>query len=230
LESLSSSIEEYKTEIAANQKEKQILFQNISHELKTPITNIRSYAEGLEDGMFAPSEIPGASKVIQEEAARLLGSLNQVMELNRLNYHKEEKVSPSVNSVDLSVIISTIKNEIKVTNPGVEIVSDYDCSKVNGDSSSWNTIIKNIFSNNIRHGATKISITGTCHRLMIENNGESIPEELLHRLFTPFVKGEKGSYGLGLSIIKTALELNGYSITIENISKGVRYLITKNSK
>jgi len=227
---LDGAIADYQKELAGNEKEKQELFQNISHELKTPITTIQSYAEGIEDGLFKGKDLKKATMVIQAETKKLLGSLNQIMELNRLSYQKQQELPQSDQTTDLSALLTKITEGYARKYPSVTFDIHLTEPSYHGEEKTWTTILINIFENNIRHGAKNIAIRGDSEKLSISNDGESIPEELLKRLFTPFVKGEKGSYGLGLTIIRSALELNGYSIEIQNLDPGVLYLIKAQKK
>ena len=59
------------------------------------------------------------------------------------------------------------------------------------------------------------------------NYGENIDEDFLAGIFTPFRKGIKGEFGLGLSIVKKTLNMIGYDIVIKNDKKGVSFIITK---
>ena len=224
INNLDNAIADYQKEIAGNEKDKQELFQNISHELKTPITTIQSYAEGIEDGVFKGKDLKKATMVIQAETKKLLGSLNQIMELNRLSYQKQQ-LPETGKTTNLLVLLNKIIEGYARKNPDVAFKISLADPTYLGEEKTWTTIMTNIFENNIRHGAKTIVIEGDNQNLSVSNDGENIPEDLLKRLFTPFVKGEKGSYGLGLTIIKAALELNGYSIEIQNLSKGVLYHI-----
>jgi len=230
IEKLDGAIGEYQKEISKNEKDKQALFQNISHELKTPITTIQSYAEGIEDGMFMGKDLKKATHVIQDETKKLLGSLNQIMELNRLSYQKQQEVPDNKKTTDLKTLIPRLIEDYKQKYPSVTFKVNLADTVYFGEEKTWLTVLTNIFENNIRHVAKNIVISGEKTTLSISNDGEKIPEDLLGRLFTPFVKGEKGSYGLGLTIIKSALELNGYSIEIKNLDQGVVYRIQRRKK
>ena len=59
------------------------------------------------------------------------------------------------------------------------------------------------------------------------NDGDNIEDSLLDGIFTPFRKGIKGEFGLGLSIVKKTLNLMGYDIIIKNEKIGVSFIITK---
>ena len=99
--------------------------------------------------------------------------------------------------------------------------------KYYGTEEHWETILDNILSNFCRYAKTTIKITAKQNKLILYNDGENIADDLLEGIFTPFRKGIKGEFGLGLSIVKKTLNLIGYDIVIKNQKKGVVFIITK---
>ena len=82
----------------------------------------------------------------------------------------------------------------------------------------------------MRYAKKEIKITAKQNKLILYNDGESIDEDFLEAIFTPFRKGIKGEFGLGLSIVKKTLNVMGYDISIKNETKGVSFIITKKGK
>ena len=79
----------------------------------------------------------------------------------------------------------------------------------------------------MRYAYTTIKITAKQNKLILYNDGDNIDNELLEGIFTPFRKGIKGEFGLGLSIVKKTLNIMNYDISIKNEKKGVSFIITK---
>ena len=77
----------------------------------------------------------------------------------------------------------------------------------------------------MRYTKTTIKITAKQNKLVLYNDGDNIEDELLEAIFTPYRKGIKGEFGLGLSIVKKTLHLLDYDIMIENVKDGVRFII-----
>ena len=96
-----------------------------------------------------------------------------------------------------------------------------------GSYENWETILDNLLSNFMRYAKTKIKITLRQNKLILYNDGEGIDKDFLEVIFTPFRKGIKGEFGLGLSIVKKTLNMMNYDITIRNEKKGVSFIITK---
>lgn len=82
----------------------------------------------------------------------------------------------------------------------------------------------------MRYAKTEIKITLKQNRIVLFNDGEKIDEDFLDVIFTPYRKGIKGEYGLGLSIVKKTLNIINYDIKIKNNKKGVSFIIYKKSK
>lgn len=218
---------DYEKEISETEKDKQVLFQSISHELKTPIAAIQSYAEAIEDGLLSSEQVIDSSKIIQEKTKVLLEMVNQIMQLNRVSYLQNHRTPEQEASlINISDVLFQVMNRYQQLHPDVAFDAHLEPMLFRGEASTWKTVLGNIFDNNIRHGATKIKLTIEDDFLQIDNDGELIPEELLKQLFTPFMKGEKGSFGLGLTIIQKALLPYKYDIRIDNIDHGVRYTIS----
>ena len=81
----------------------------------------------------------------------------------------------------------------------------------------------------MRYATTTIKITVKSNKIILYNDGENIDDKFLEGIFTPFRKGIKGEFGLGLSIVKKALNMMHYDIVIKNEKKGVSFIITKES-
>ena len=103
-------------------------------------------------------------------------------------------------------------------------------SKYYGSVENWETILDNLLSNFMRYAKTEIKITAKQNKLILYNDGEQIDNDFLEVIFTPFRKGIKGEFGLGLSIVKKTLNIMGYDITIKNEKKGVSFIITCKKK
>ncbi len=80
----------------------------------------------------------------------------------------------------------------------------------------------------MRYAEKTIKITAKQNKLILYNDGSNIDNNLLEGIFTPFRKGIKGEFGLGLSIVKKTLNIIGYNIVIKNEKKGVSFIITRN--
>ena len=202
---------------------KNQMYQNISHDFKTPITVMKSYIEASEDGIQTKDE---ALRIIKEQLEKLEIKVHSLLYLNKLNYLKTE-LDNLDDEYDVSIIIKSSISKFKVSRPDVEFVLDIDkkCKMFRGSADMWEAIIDNILNNFIRYARKKIKITVRNNKIILYNDGENIDENVLNNIFTPYEKGIKGVFGLGLSIVKKTLHLLNYDISIENVKKGVKFII-----
>ena len=128
---------------------------------------------------------------------------------------------------DVSQCIYAAVQKFKMSRPDVEfeVVIDKKATIFRGSANMWEAIIDNILSNFMRYAKNKIKITVKNKKIILYNDGENINENVLNNIFTPYEKGVKGVFGLGLSIVKKTLHLLDYDIMIENVKDGVRFII-----
>ncbi|MFA5560173.1 MAG: HAMP domain-containing sensor histidine kinase [Acholeplasmataceae bacterium] len=214
---LARTVEKMRQEIADNEKIKQEMLQNISHDFKTPIAVIKSYAEAISDGVGEGNE----SDVIIKQAEMLNQKVKQLLELNKLEYLKRTEDFEDVRVKD--VIENIVDNQKYRTN--IEFILDLDQSQYYGVKDNFYTAFSNIIDNAIRYAKTKIVITLKQRKLTFFNDGEHIAERFTKEAFKPYEKGQKGQFGLGMSIVQKTLNHFNLSIKVENIEDGVLFII-----
>lgn len=220
---LATSIEDMRISLKAQEEYKNNMYQNISHDFKTPLTVIKSYVEAVEDGV---EEKDKALSVIKEQTDKLEKKVYSLLYLNKLEYLKEKK-QDTYSEIDISEVINNSIEKFKHHRKDVKITASIDKSKFTGTYDLWETIIDNILNNFIRYANKEIKITVKNNKIVLYNDGPNIDEELKENVFNPFKKGIKGQFGLGLSIVKKTLALLNYDISIENNKKGVSFIIKK---
>ena len=217
---LSRSIEEMRIEIGTSEQTKQEMLQNLSHDFKTPIAVIKSYAEALEDGMAGKEAI----KIIILQADLLKKKVNRLLQYNSLEYLNHDN---EFESIDMKELINEVVQNYKYqTNLNIETNLD-DNIIFMGYRENWHTVIDNIVDNAKRYAKTKIKIVLKPNRLRIYNDGEHIDEQFLNSIFKPYEKGSKGEFGLGMSIVKKTVDFFGYNLEVVNEEVGVSFIISK---
>lgn len=220
---LSRAVEEMRKEIQANEKTKQEMLQNISHDFKTPIAVIKSYAEAQQDGM-ADEE---SSKIIINQAELLKKKVNRLLQYNSLEYLNKDKEFEDIDMKQLILEVletykyqTTIKFELDLT----------EDIYFKGYKENYYTIIDNILDNARRYAKSIIKIILKKDRLRIYNDGEPIDEQFLKYDFKPYEKGSKGEFGLGMSIVQKTVDFFGMELIVVNEDVGVSFIITKPQK
>lgn len=218
ISNLSKTIEEMRKEIFTNEKTKQEILQNVSHDFKTPIAVIQSYAEAIKDGISKPSD----AEVIINQSKALDKKVRQLLELTKLEYKitKQNRVP-----IKIKEILKHVIDQNKYRNNKIRIETNLDETIYDGVYDSFVTSFSNIIDNMFRYARRKISITLKKGILIFYNDGEKINESIRKNIFKPFHKGPKGSFGLGLSIVKRTMDLFNLELTVKNEEVGVSFII-----
>lgn len=217
---LSRFVEQMRVQIVESENVKREMLQNISHDFKTPIAVIKSYAEAQQDGMTDEE----SSKIIITQAEILKNKVNRLLQYNSLEYLKKDK---EFEDVDMNSVINDVITGYKFqTNLEIELDLKEDIY-FKGYRENFTTVVDNIIDNARRYAKTKIKVVLRKDRLRIYNDGEHIDEQFLNGVFKPYEKGSKGEFGLGMSIVKKTVEFFGMKLIVKNEQIGVSFIITK---
>ncbi|HEY3424499.1 MAG TPA: HAMP domain-containing sensor histidine kinase [Negativicutes bacterium] len=207
---------------------------NVSHELKTPLSLILGYAEGLQENIAHDEDSKNYyCSVIMDEAEKMDILVKSLLDLSQIEsgFFQLERTD-----FDLSLLLHdiTLKYLTVLADKKIILETDIEASSfVNGDTLRMEQVLLNLFTNAINHAEfnkiVKIAVkdTGDHYRVFVYNSGRPIPEESLEKIWTSFYKvdtartREYGRYGLGLSIVRAIQELHGNSYGVENVEGGV---------
>lgn len=223
LYTLDKTVEDMRVYLKEQEEYKNQMYQNISHDFKTPITVMKSYIEAYEDGIETKKK---TLQVVKEQLKKLEIKVHSLLYLNKLNYIQDRSDNLKV-QYDISITIKAAVDKFKMSRPDVEFVLDIDKKNTifRGSADMWEAIIDNILNNFMRYAKKKVKITVKNNKIILYNDGETIDEKVLNNIFTPYEKGVNGMFGLGLSIVKKTLHFLNYDITIENVKNGVNFTI-----
>ena len=224
LNSLAIAIDNMHDYLKEQEEYKNQMYQNISQDFKTPITVMKSYIEASEDGIETKDK---TITIIKEQLKKLEIKVHSLLYLNKLNYIQDKKENLKI-QYDVSKTIYAAVDKFKLTRPDIKFVLDIDSKNTifRGSSDMWEAIIDNILSNFMRYADKIIKISVKNNKIILYNDGPNIDDNVLNNIFTPYEKGIKGVFGLGLSIVKKTLHFLEYDIIIENDKKrGVRFII-----
>lgn len=227
MRSLELAIEDMRISLKNQEEYRNQMYQNISHDFKTPLTVIKSYVEAVDDGVESKED---ALNIIKEQVNKLENKVYSLLYLNKLDYLKDSK-NVEIKTVDMEMILKTELEKFKFQRKDVKFTLDIsNKSKYTGNIELWETILDNLLGNFMRYANSSIKITAKNNRLILYNDGSNIEDDFLEGIFTPFRKGIKGQFGLGLSIVKKTLSIMDYDIIIKNEKKGVSFIIGKGIK
>lgn len=217
------------TEIRRLEKVRTDFVANASHELRTPVTALKGFAETLLDGAKEDKEVLDQFlEIMLKESIRLDSIVNDILELSRV----EQKQVP-VNAEDVKIreaVESTFKLvKQKAESKHMELsILEEDEMVIETDLSRLKQVLANLINNAIVYTQEKGEVVVKIYKeeeyavIEVSDNGIGIPEDEQDRIFERFYRVDKarsrnsGGTGLGLSIVKYLVEnLNG-SITVES--------------
>ena len=208
---LASSLEYAAEKIAETDKLRRDLLANVSHDLRTPLTMIKGYAELIYD-LDGSADAGKDAEIIIREADRLSLLVNDILDYTKL---QSGAVSFEFESLDLSALAKRTAEQFSAVckSDGIEIITDIEPQKyVTADARRIERVLYNLISNAVAHAGEdkRVYVTVTENndfvRAEIRDNGSGISaDELAHIWDRYFTSKERGANGLGLSIVKEIL-------------------------
>lgn len=215
---VAQEIKDYTDRLELEKRVRQEFFSNASHELKTPITSIRGFAELLEGGFVDKEEIKKdfLHRIIKE-TNHMTGLINDILMISRLET-KEAEVTLS--QVRVSVLLDDILASLEpiAVEYGVKVTAECQPVLWYGSETQLREILTNLISNGIKYNKPEGSVWITAEVrndelwITVKDNGVGIPKEDVERIFERFYRVDKGrsrkmgGTGLGLSIVKHIVE------------------------
>ncbi|MDK0627654.1 HAMP domain-containing sensor histidine kinase [Clostridium perfringens] len=232
---LINSINNLSQSIKEQENIRKRLTGDISHELKTPLTNIQSHLEAMIDGIWEPTEERLIS--VKEEAERL-SSL--VSDMQKLNKYDEASIKLKKDNVNISDIICFVIFQFSNLAKSKNIKIEYEKKNINlyCDKDKITQALVNILSNAIRYsneGSTifiEEKLKDNKVIISIEDQGIGISEEDLKYVFERFYRADKsrtratGGTGIGLTIVKSIVSSHGGEVKLESkLGEGSKFTI-----
>lgn len=203
---------------------------NVSHELKTPMTTISGFIDGILDGTISGDKQKEYLQIVSDEVKRLSRLVTSMLNLSKLEAGEIEIKKQTVN-LSRTVLSAAIQleNQIFSKDISLEGLDSLEPLAVTADRDLMYQVIFNLFDNAIKYTPAGGSIIvkdeldreGTVH-FSIKNTGVGIPEKDLPYIFDRFYKVDKSrginnkSTGLGLYLVKTILSMLDGQITVKS--------------
>ncbi len=200
---------------------------NVSHELKTPMTTISGFIDGILDGTVETEKQSYYLNIVSNEVKRLSRLVESMLSMSKLE-SGEFKIKPELFDFSDLLCSIVISQEQRIEKNSIEIVGldSLPNLSVNADRDLIHQVIYNLVDNAIKftpqNGEIKFFLTKEGRNLIftIQNSGEGIPDKDLSHIFERFYKVDKSrsaaknSTGLGLYIVKTIVTAHSGSITV----------------
>ena len=212
-------------ELRSNEYLRKDFISNVSHQLKTPLSILSGYASLLEEGGLTQAEAAEYSAVVAREAQRLVGLIDDMLRLSRID-HREIRPRSDVFALGESLRRAVVRLQPRWSKAGLEMdadIPDMDCT---GDeellSQVWSNLLENAIKFTPAGGRIAVSLRreGDRAEIRVSDNGPGMDEETLSRIFEQFYQGDtphrgEGS-GLGLPLCRRIVELHGGTVTAES--------------
>lgn len=217
--------------------DKMMFLSNVVHEIKTPLTLIKSPLNNILRTHPDDSEMLSDIRIIDDTTSYLTSLSNELLEyirVERKGYILEKR------NIDLGETLRGILFNYSgsAAERGIEIVTDIPSAPttVYADSSSLNKIINNLLTNALKYCASRIEVSLTSDgrevRLSVRNDGERISDEWKERIFKPFSridgvkKNKVDGIGLGLSLARSLAAMQDGTLELDNGGPMTEFILT----
>lgn len=223
-----------------SEKTRRELIANVSHELKTPMTTITGFADGILDGTVPPEKHDEYLRAISSETRRLSRLVRNMLDMSRIQALDAGAVRQKKFDITEVVRIAVLSLEKKITDKGLDVDLELPEESVVtcGDQDSITQVAYNLIDNAIKFSNSgsviKIEVwkQGGKAYVSVENTGETISKEELPLIFDRFHKTDrsrsmdKDGVGLGLYIVKTILDSHNEDIFVTSSDGVTRFVFT----
>lgn len=210
-------------------KAQKTFLQNASHEFRTPLMSIQSYAEGIKYGV---TDSTASADIIIDESKRLTQLVENLLYLSRLDAIEE---SYYFSRLDFNELLRSCADRMNAIAAKDNITLSLELPSediyITADDEKISRAVKNVLSNCIRYAENSVRAKvelvngGSAVRLCISDDGPGFKLEELPNIFDRFYKGSGGNFGLGLAISKNVIETHKGSITAQNSEHGALFQI-----
>ncbi len=226
LADLSIAFNSMAKELATLESTRRSFVANVSHELKTPMTTIGGFLDGILDGTIEKEKREYYLQIVSDEVKRLSRLVTGMLNMSKIEAG-ELSIKPVDFDISEMIFKTTLAFEQIIEKKNIEIAG-MDLMKsviIKADEDMINQVIYNLIDNAVKFtpsGGTitfRVEADGKRAIVRIKNTGDGIPSDEIGRIFERFYKVDKSrSYnvngaGLGLYLVKTLIEMHGGQIT-----------------
>ncbi len=220
------------------EKSRRTFVADLSHELRTPMTTISGFAQGMLDGTVPPEARDRYLGIVLSETKRLSRLVNDILYAEKYSI-SETEIDKSVFDVNelIRLVLIGFESRLREKNISADVNFRFDVQNVFADHDSIQRVIANLVDNGIKftpYGG-KITVSAVENsaqcEIKVHNTGSFIEEKDRDSIFDRFYKtdksrsGDKSGVGLGLHIVKSILALHKKSITVESAeAEGTSFL------
>lgn len=207
---LSESMNKTAKQLAIYDTNQKTFFQNVSHELKTPLMSIKLNAEGINEKIMAPDK---SSNIIISEADRLNELVEDLLFISSID-NITQRDPMEVNDIRDTFSLCAVNQKSIADKKNIRFVYDFQEEPVMllYSEKHMYRALYNLISNAIQFAKSTIALTCKIEKnvaiLTVSDDGSGISSNDLPYIFDRFYKGENGNNGIGLSIVKSVIDLH----------------------
>lgn len=215
--------------LADLEEQRSSFLANVSHDLRTPMTSISGFIDGILDGTIPPENRDHYLNIISVEIKRLSRLVRTLLDLSRIQCGERKFNMTDFDASEMArLILLSFEGQIDKKRLEVEFESDRDKMYVLADSDAIHQVLYNLIDNAVKFsyekGALRINIKEQEKNIAVSvyNEGCGIPAADLSHVFDRFYKADrsrgldKTGVGLGLFIVKAILQAHGENITVDS--------------
>ncbi len=237
---LTDSFNEMADSLEKAERSRQEFIANVSHELKTPMTTIAGFAEGLLDGTIPKEDENKYLTIIADETRRLSRLVREMLDMSRMSDHVAAPENMKDFNLNEAIIATLLNFETRAEDKklAVELHLPDDTLTVRGNEDAIRRVIYNLLDNAIKFakegGTLGVSLwqQGEKAYVSISDEGETIPPEDLPFIFDRFHKSDRSrsldrdGVGLGLYLVKSILNAHDEDIAVTSKDGVTKFVFT----
>lgn len=223
-------------EVASRSDElKSALLDSVSHDLRTPLATIRAAAGSLADPdvQLTDAERRGAARTIDDEADRLNRLVGNLLDMSRIH---GGALDPDLEPIPISEFVQPVLTRLASTFAGREVLVDLpdDLPPVMVDAVFIDQVLTNLFDNAAKHAPAPATIRVSARteaieghvRIVIEDGGAGVPDDVLPRVFEKFYRierrgeGSRRGTGVGLAVVLGLVAAMGGTVSADHSPLG----------
>ncbi|MDE5992392.1 MAG: HAMP domain-containing histidine kinase, partial [Oscillospiraceae bacterium] len=225
---LATTLNDMAGSLEQNEETRKSFISNVSHELKTPMTTIGGFVDGILDGTIPESQHRHYMKIVSAEVGRLSRLVRSMLNISK---YEAGELKLSTEDFDiLPIILQTLTSfEKNIDEKNIDIqISDADGCRVNADPDLTGQVVYNLVENAVKFvdkgGYIRFSFSrddDMCS-VSIRNSGEGLKKQEISKVFDRFYKTDEsrgidpGGVGLGLSIVSSIIKLHNGRIVVSS--------------
>lgn len=235
---LAKSVNQMAVELNQMEKMRQEFISNVSHELQTPLTSIRGFAQALKNNHMSAEDRSYYLGIIESESIRLSRITENLLKLASLE-SEHVKFEPKPYSLDRQIRSLILANEPQWAGKQIDVDVTLDAVSINADEDLMSQVWINLLSNAVKFTPDSGQITMGLHQqneaviFKISDSGIGISDEDQQHIFERFYKADKSrtranntGSGLGLSIVQKIVDMHHGTISVESkVGMGTTFIV-----